>query len=736
MGEAIAVDSVVYNMAGDVANRPNYLKSLVLENVISGGKESMADLIKSGFRQGPSVKMNSFYIWASDPTNYGKIGLPTGKLEYMGSVPPGKVEPEITAPTGYTVEVKSAKVSYADPKFWAERYMLQNHANLYDTNWKWDYKKTTNQVVITFAGGGTESFTASGFDYDKRYLYAYYSLTRNSDDAEGTNKVLIYKIGSGNADLDAIAQDKASYGEFFPFIPVRLDNEFLSTTYLPGVFAQTSAAYRKAVDNNLDDLITSLEDNESLGDIDHVYITFGVSLNTKDNSARKYIYNFFTAMQLAQTGGADAYDDYQAKIQQYERKSKAYVHWLENNQVGPRPKQIPQPELPENLIRIKGTGSVSAEGDIYGYYDVRINWNYIRDFTRNGKGKSGAKPGDVWMSAKTKKIGEKTTRIPTGSGTFSTSVEPIYAQVLTIYWQKSSSQYTYLEITGLSYTNMIYKGHGVWYYPVEVLADPEESGFIVPLHYEIWKSTPIIDRTQMATSCCYAVMNCYQAKKLKWYESGIFQIFISVVIAIVAALFTGGAGFGLLGANLAVGAAVGLTGISAAIAGAAINALAAVVLTTVISKVAEGFGAFGAILSTLLGMVIGGITSASATGTAFNWSSLIRVDNIMKLMNSVGDAMVSFVNESTAGIAEQWNDFKENADKKSLEIQQQYFDEFGYGALPIDPMMFVRQSEIKFESSSTFLTRTMMTGSDVVEMSQELLYNFPKYTLDLPDAFA
>ena len=732
MGEIIGVSSVVYNLAGDIADRAGYLKSMVIYKTLSGSKESMADTIVKGYLHGPALKLKCFYRWVSTSGNYNLIGLPTGRLKFNGTVPINKVQLEIPAIAGHTVEVQSAKVSYAMPKYWAEQYMLANHPDLFSTAWKYDYLKSTNQIRIEFVTGPDELFTSIGFDYEAKFLYAYYCQTDDTTDEEGLTSLYIYKIGSGNVDLDAIAQNRADYGEFFPFIPVRLESEFLSSTHLSGAFNQCTEAYKKATGADLDDLIDSISDNESLADIDHAYVTFGVSLNTRENASKQYVYKFFETLQLAQEGGVTAYEDYQTELENYNRGQVAWTTWATNGQIGPRPRRPAAPAPLVNEIVINGTG------DINSYYDVHIDWKYIRNFSRNGKGKPGAKKGDLWFVADTKVIGQEQVTTATGGvGSGYTYYEDIVAPRLRLYWQRTSSEYTYLEVIGLQYSNIIYGGHGIFVDPVTAMADADESDFIVPLHVGVWESMNMVDRTQMSTSCMYTVFNCYTARKQKWYETGIFQVLFVIVIAIISAILPGaGAIVGLLGTNLAVGTTLGLTGVTAAIVGSVANALAAMVLAAVIQKVTEGFGAFGALIGTLIGIVVGSVASMSSAGmTSLNWSSLLKVDNLMKLMSSLGDTAVGLVNEATAGIQQDATDFLAAADKKALEIQQAYFEQFGYGNAEIDPMMLVGQNNIKVENSSTFLTRTLMTGSDIVDMSHELLYDFSKYTLELPGPF-
>ena len=72
----IYVSSTVYNLAGDEINRPDYLKSLVLGNLLTKTDMDIADTIQSGYIKGPGIKLRNFFRWAQD--NYDYIGMPLG----------------------------------------------------------------------------------------------------------------------------------------------------------------------------------------------------------------------------------------------------------------------------------------------------------------------------------------------------------------------------------------------------------------------------------------------------------------------------------------------------------------------------------------------------------------------------------------------------------------------------------------------------------------------------------
>jgi hypothetical protein len=235
------------------------------------------------------------------------------------------------------------------------------------------------------------------------------------------------------------------------------------------------------------------------------------------------------------------------------------------------------------------------------------------------------------------------------------------------------------------------------------------------------------------------VVNSYQVTVQKWYQKGIFRVLFVIIIAIVSVVFTGGAGLGLLGAHLSVGTALGFSGMTAAIVGSVVNALAALVLTTILEKVAGAFGALGPIIAAVLGIVIGNIASAFQSGGVFamDWGSFLRADNLLKLTEAVGGGIQKMIQESTLGIQQEMQDLAKKTNDELLKMKEAYVKEFGYGRISLDPMELFTDAtkEIVAESPSTFLARTTLTGTDIAEMSQDMLYNFAEYSIKLPDAF-
>ena len=577
-------------------------------------------------------------------------------------------------------------------------------------------------------------------------------LEENNEYREDTQKkyatkwepldLFIYRIGTGIIALDDLVTQVANYGHFFPMIPFRLNNKFLSEIEgLEDEYELAKKAFSKGINGGkYSNIEAELADNEDIGDMDYIYVIYGVSLNVIDKSARRYIYEFFKRLKLNQIGGADTSQNFEDAMQAYRDAYAVWLEWRNSGAQTPEPILPLKPTLPENEIKIQNLGE---DNSLPINYDMRISWNFITEGEGNGLGKSGAKKNDFWIEY----LGETIIENPiyTGQGSYDNGIwtgvisnNTIKYDTIRVWWQNEDDHYKYIDIAGLVHRNFIYGGNSVKITAKEALEDSEESGFLIPLHYATFREMRLVDSTQMSTACVFLVINCYVENKKKWWQSGIFSIIFVIVVAIVSVVLTGGAGFGLLGSNLALGSSLGLSGMTAAIAGSITNALAALVLTTMITKLTENMGVLGAILGAVLSIVLTGAIQnfTSGGGFFFDFSKLMRADNILKLVDATGQGYAAYVRNGIEDMQQGLIKYQEDANKELKRVSEQFFEQFGYGGGQIDPMMFVGDnSPVIAESRDTFLARTLMTGSDVAQMSHDLLNDYVELTTTLPNAF-
>lgn len=190
---------------------------------------------------------------------------------------------------------------------------------------------TTN--VVDIGGGVTRTDTIT--TTTETLVRKYSSQTTRTDTemtAVGTPKMLIYKQNSGNVALDSLFETEATDNRFYPFIPIRNDKQWVEND---PIYPHCKKALYKATGGKIDKVVTELKKNDDIGDIQYIYGTFGVSLNTPEDTAKEYIYRFFQ-MATEAFPPDPTYPTLEAVIAGYQAANDAvdaYVEWW-NRQEG------------------------------------------------------------------------------------------------------------------------------------------------------------------------------------------------------------------------------------------------------------------------------------------------------------------------------------------------------------------------------------------------------------------
>lgn len=828
------VSSVLYNLAGDIEDRVDYLKTTLIGHQIFDAGGSVGESVRNSYLRGPGLKMRSFFRWAE--LNYGAIGVPSGFLGGAFNIDRAAIGAEIPADAGKTIQVQVADAGRGDYSYWSEQWMFLNYPELVDTFWSSDIDDTTGVIRVTFEDMTYEDFVPTDFSIDEAYLYVTYfqsgagyeddpvvgdvvvmdpadpfpsvtgwsMLTETTTDESGNTRIIqvwekteymgqdpdptvdeiynlkstltldqlqdseavvlershqtttqrivlsdngsarmfIYKLGSGNAVLDGLVAAEANEGEYIPFIPIRLDNKFLSDTYEPEAYALAKKAYKKATGGGkFDKLIENIADNEDLDEVDYAYVMYGVSLNMSDPTGKQYLYRYFDRLRTSQTNDNLEYLLWRDNKFDYDDATAEYTAWKEAQTSPLDPLYgTAAPALPglaaslgtkpTNNVKIKSNGTLNTN------VDMTITWQSIERTEGTGLKKPDAKKGDYWLE----QGGEILTGNTTINGVGGTVINVVRGgdDIFRIHHQIDDDNWETLTVIGAEHENLIYKKKSVITTSKEALDDADESSFLIPLHFDTLRDMSLKDSTQLCTGCGYVVFNCYKVVKKKWYQTGLFKLVLFIVVIAITVVSAGAAApsVGLLGSAAAVGAAIGLTGLVAVIAGAVINALAAMLLMKLIMM--GSVALFGEKLGALIGTIVGFI--AITTGTALMngssasamWSSMMSAQNLMQLTSVIASGVTGYVQASAMETYQKAADMEKDAEKERKELNEKFAAEFGYGSALIDPVSFVEaMQQTSWESSDSFLTRTLLTGTDIAEMSIDMLNNFSEYTLSL-----
>lgn len=779
----VSVSSTVYNLAGDIATRPNFLKTTVLGAVVSDS--DIPSAVQSAYLTGPGLRLKGFARWARTvnpaypgvaavdgvaaipaiPGTYNSvIGMNAGTITSGHSIDNTVLVGQIPATGGGTVAVQASLIDAADFTYWVDQYVCANAPSKLSLGYSATIDNTTFQITVTYKDGSTTTFAPVGFDPYGSFLYATYVVTSAPTPAvpagpngpgspavpgvPGVPQVFIYEKGTGNSALDAFWNAPSDLGSFLPFIPVRIDNQNVVDQYPDTIYPEAVKATKKAMGAKFDDITAALNQNTSLADIDYAYVAFGVCLNTQDNSSKKYIYKFFETIlndpgQVNQANYATWEDEWLAAQASW----TAWQAWQAAGSTGTEPTRLPFPAMPINSIGVTSNSNSVMD------YNMTVSWSYMFETTGTGllQNASGvnATQDELWLqSTSVQSYSSPTWGIDPTTGEYvMTSPGPVMTDGVTITWQVDSNNWKQLSIVGLQHTNLIYKGNAVVTLASDALASATESGFLIPLHEDVFSAMGMKDYTQMCTACCYLVLNSYTVTTTPWYATGWFQI-ILIVVVIVVSVLTFGAGavgtVGLLGSNTAVGAAIVGSAASAtliAIVGAIANALAAMIVVTLIGDIANV--AFGPTIGPIIGGIVSLLTLQIGTGLmngksiASIFPHLTSVMTLLSLTAAVGNIGALFIKASIQGTLDQITTYEEQENAQSAAVADQSYAAFGAGTAVIDAASFTSSTAtsdtdtITMEPSSLFLSRTLMTGSDIAELSMSMISDFASLTLNL-----
>ena len=742
----VYVSSVVYNLLGD-QQPTQYLPTVVFGGVLKQ-TNSLGITIKDGLLNGPGMRLRNFFKWVRNSGYADEVGLATST--FYPDVPINKENLaniiKQQNPNYISVEITSASINYYDYTYIADQYVYNHRPDKLNDDYiveefavfiGYHYvtviekdedgnsvtkRKRINDyrydIRITFTDGTKAEINSSSYNKDGQYLYAVYIYTYEKKDWLGRpeikqrTKYIVYCKNTGNAQYDAFFKEVVPLQKTYaPYIPLRTWNTFLDKGYMPTTYEFAKKAFKRAVgSNNYDSLISDLKKNKSIGDIDFAYVVFGVALNTPYKEGKQYIFTYLYNLWLNKRIS----DSISGKPED------AYGNTFFNRINNPR------------QVNIKSNyGSIN--------YNIWFEWGTMTHYYGTGQAKAGLKEGDYHFYAKNQEYskededGEVTTY----------TVEHSY-----FCHQITPVRYEVIEITNFTYANLIYKGKSVVYSGLDALNGsdgPNETGFIIPLQEQSFKESGLVYTSQLAQSTYYCVFNCYVVKKERWYQTGIFRFVIVVVVAVVITIATwnpaaGGAagsaagGGAAAGTGAAAGAAAGAASstLTSAIMGAVANAIAGMIVINIVTEVAKGvFGdkvgsIIGAVASLVAMNVANGVMNGMSASEAL--TKLSSAFQMLQLANAVVSGIAGIINVDTQEIYNKSQTMLQEYEQRSKEISKLQAELFNQ-TLDITSITDALKS-YSYEPRDSYLSRTLMTGSDIAEMTMNLIHNFMDYSMN------
>lgn len=796
------VSSSVYNLAGEEGSRPQPLKAAIIRRAVVDTGQSTADILREALMQGSGRNQRRFFKWATDNYHYG---MPTGQIETDNKLTNGDIKAalvgSIAEATEANLEIITGQIDKADARYWAEAYISKNMPTKLNTPWgisvdlvdvdRYDipggYAINEVKLVINF-DDSTEvrlnvpaNLVWGKEDQNRRLLYVTYNLiTVDPETLLGSVDgpyLYTYRMGSGVADLDALAPEFTEMNEFYPAIPLRLNNKKISEYPDKASDNYTGAkkAYSKLTGSDIDEMLAQLDDNPDISKIDYALLVQGVPLNTSEQMGRRYLFEFFKTLQAGTVTAPADYNQMNAEIVDGIINTNLRNIWKFTNVPTKTiiaggegaTKTIVDPDFtsnntlfgvprPDSSFKFQYRNQKNnlivkmADLDAFHYF---MEWESISESDHVGNMKrfdgnqtrEKATVGEYWVVQGTPARARRlmTQAIAGSEGDVQEGWRTVNVPRTFLFYQYAKRRYTKLEVRELRHRNYVYGAYAVKTSAEEALAAETDSRFILPLHFPTVKKIGLSNANKLANSSSYLVLNTVETVTIQWYQKGFFKV-VLIFAAVATAAFTGGfsivGGSGILGANVAVGAAIGASAATAALIGAAVNYIAATIVAAIIQYSAQEVigGAAGAIIGTIASFVAIQYGAQYAASGNFNvdWGSLMQVDNIIKLTDSVSSAYTQWMQGETEGIVQEISETTEQFNEQTDKIREMTEDILGMTNVDFDPMMFTDAAEYFGESSEAFLNRTLLTGSDIANIVHAMIEHFVPSSLELPKAIS
>jgi len=552
-------------------------------------------------------------------------------------------------------------------------------------------------------------------------------------------KLFIYQKGTGDGMLDDLFSSVIEEGGYFPVIPVKVDiksgtspvSVFIDrddiiysgspVSHLQGLYTLNKKVFKKISANKkgYQKILDGLMENGDVGSINNIYVLHAVPLNTPENAGKKYIYHYFDHISNLSPNADREYATYQGLWDVAHASAIAYGEWLDaqgdrdNPLFGTvEPGIIPYPQLP--------TVSVSLKTLTAFRLNYSVSWGKVVKSSGTGKAYPDMKTGEVRIT----KEGTSRDEIHfdnNGSSIVKHFISGDSSEIIEIRFQDKEDSWVSLKVYGLRSDNIINRGKGIRTKAHDALEDSEETELLIPINNAVYSSMRLIDRTQLGVTMSYMVLNYYAEYKEKWYQRDFGKALIMVALVVITVMTFGAAtpATTTIGSMLAV--AVGATGVAALIIATAVNALVGLIVSRLITKVAVAV--FGEQLGLIIGaivsvMVMGGINSYTNTG-AVNIMDSFSAPNLIKIASSVSQDMAKTMQQEADNIVEAMKGAQEEFQAVSDQLSELYEAEFSDRAF-FDPLKFLEKSqnsEVTYETPDTFFARTLMTGSDIADLS-------------------
>ena len=537
---------------------------------------------------------------------------------------------------------------------------------------------TTNTTTNTVGSQVTTTVTTTFVTTDGTTTT---TRIRIVDTTNGIRESKSYDLGTGQwPTLDTLWTSRSDIEQtFFPSIPFRLDNkDTLADNQSETQSYKDTVKLCSLMGLDAIQIRDQINDNDSIKDIDYAFLQPGVNMNTESQAEMAYLFEFWDLCRQRSTNTQAKHEEWTSIIAAVRSKPAT------------------------NSLVIQDPQSKD------GAYKITIEWDYINRTTVAGMINPEADVGDydiIRGSTVTHELGATENRWQVDS------------TVVSIRKQISLTHYEQISISGAVHKNDVYQGKVVETLAKDSRADPKKNeGFLIPLHMGIFSSMSLVNRTQLAQECMYLIFNCYVKVKQKWYQTGIFKVILAIILIIITVVTWGAA----TPATTAIWGAATLAttiGISIALANLIMSFVIGYLISYLLGKWKNGFiSVFGKKWAGVI-MVVVQIVATAFTGGGASLSSANWLQTAVQIINVASQLFTAYAKGVMAVNADRFEEWMKKAEEDKKLLNKLSSDFFGDNDLVSIDYLLQLQKTLREDTPTVFLSRTLMTGSDVVDIT-------------------
>jgi hypothetical protein len=478
----------------------------------------------------------------------------------------------------------------------------------------------------------------------------------------GNVRYAMYRAGEGTyPTLDAVfeTQHDELTGSYYPFAYFRFDKR-------SEIVDKTTAAYAssrklvKYLGMDYDQVAEAIDENPDIADVQQAMVIMAVPANTQNPLEQRYLFDFFDAQ-------------YAGRGTQWKTPTQGKIAAL----------QAADPNANRHTVVIQDKRFKMALSDA-GLYKRRVAGSI---------GAIGSYTSGVATETVTERLVDYDTGVPYD--------QPRQIKYHFYRRQVSTGIYEEIQVADLQLLYHVLDGYAV-------TADEQDDILLIPLDRSITQDYTIPERERLYARSLHYVFNSVQVIKVKWYQTGIFQV-IAAIVAVVIAVYTGQ--FQIIGAALAGSTTAVLTLVT--------NFLISVVVTEAFKLFAQAVGGELALAIAAIAAVYAGFTmlqSGSLAGAP--WAK-----DLLLLATGLAKGVSAFYTEQMSKLMGEFSSFLDLRDEKQKELDE--------AMKLLENGNYLSPITIFGESPNEFYNRTVHSGN-VGVLSIGAISKFVDTALRLP----